>query len=79
MTWQTAPSSLPSRRRAPDAHNARARAAPRLSPAMTSLPSSSFETHAPVEGFRLKGKEKLVFVTELFDRIGRGRALFAHG
>lgn len=46
---------------------------------MTSLPSSSFETHAPVEGFRLKGKEKLVFVTELFDRIGRGRALFAHG
>ena len=31
--------------------------------------SSSFDAHAPSEGFRLKGADKLAFVSEMFDRV----------
>ena len=32
-------------------------------------PPSSFDAHAPAEGFRLKGDAKLAFVTDMFDRV----------
>jgi len=32
-------------------------------------PLSSFDAHAPSEGFRLQGADKLAFVSEMFDRV----------
>jgi hypothetical protein len=35
----------------------------------SSASASAFDAHAPSEGFRLKGEEKLHFVSEMFDRV----------
>ena len=42
---------------------------PRHGPFTMAPPPSSFDAHAPAEGFRLKGDAKLAFVTDMFDRV----------
>ena len=39
---------------------------------------SSFDAHAPLEGFKLRGKDKLAFVSDMFDRVAPTYDLLNH-